>query len=31
MPNPFSALVLGLCTQANSIRRNGGRHHFVPL
>ena len=30
-PNPFFALALGLCTQANSTRRNGGRHHFVPL
>src|SRR5450432_2413816 len=27
----FFALALGLCTQANSTRRNGGRHHFVPL
>ena len=31
MPNPFFALALGLCTQANSTRRNGGRLHFVPL
>ena len=31
MPNPFFALALGLCTQANSTKRNGGRHHFVPL
>jgi hypothetical protein len=30
MPNPFFALALGLCTQANSTRRNGGRHPFVP-
>ena len=31
MPNPFFALALGLCTRAKSTRRNGGRHHFVPL
>jgi hypothetical protein len=30
-PNPFFALALGLCTQANFTRSNGGRHHFVPL
>jgi hypothetical protein len=30
-PTLSSRLALGLCTRASSSRRNGGRHHFVPL
>jgi hypothetical protein len=31
MPNPFFALALGLVHERILTRRNGGRHHLVPL